>query len=184
MGPFLGRGSCATRSPAAWRTLPPPEARRGHGHLLRLSGAPRATQGEGCRCRIDCPVQRETGEVVIEPDMRFTPLSDCPAEERESLKMVLGWHRYSLGHQAGSDDIPIAAYMIPPDLKPGKLVLVEDTIALVASSIDISQGGVSGYGSALALRRRSAGHGPLRFANSHRGWTDESDPVTRSSCIP
>jgi hypothetical protein len=94
---------------------------------------------------------QKTGEVVIETDMRFTPLSDCPAEDRDSWKMVLGWNRYSLGHQAGSDDIPIAAYMIPSDLKPGELVLVEDTIEVVASSINISQGGVSGYRSAPAM---------------------------------
>lgn len=94
---------------------------------------------------------RRTGEIDIATDMRFTPGMDCPAEDRGQWEMVLGWRRYSGGHRTGTDGIPIAAYMIPSDLKPGELVLVEDTIEVVASSVNISQGGVSGYRSAPAI---------------------------------
>ncbi len=96
-------------------------------------------------------LNRQTGEIEIATDFRFTPTRHCHAEDRDPWEMVIGWHRYSRGHRTGSDGIPIAAYMIPSDLKSGDLVLVENTIEVVASSVNISQGGVSGYRSAPAV---------------------------------
>lgn len=94
---------------------------------------------------------RRTGEIDIATDMRFTPDRDCPSKDRGQWEMVLGWRRYTRGHRTGADDVPIAAYMIPSDLKPGELVLVNDTIEIVVSSENISQGGVSSYRSAPAV---------------------------------
>jgi hypothetical protein len=94
---------------------------------------------------------RKTGEVKIATDMRYPPMIGCPLSDSPHWRMVLGWQRYSSGHRTGSDNIPIAAYMIPADLKPGEMVLVEDTIELVKASVNISQGGVRGYTSAPAV---------------------------------
>lgn len=94
---------------------------------------------------------RKTGEVKIATDMRYPPFIECPATDRPHWEMVLGWQRYSSGHRTGSDSIPIAAYMIPADLKRGEMVFVEDTIELIEASVNISQGGVQGYRSAPAV---------------------------------
>ena len=88
---------------------------------------------------------QKTGEIDIAGDMRYTP------GRGPHWKRFIDWCRYSRGHQTGSDDIPIAAYMIPSDLKRGELVFVEDIIEIVASSVNISQGGVSAYRSAPAV---------------------------------
>jgi hypothetical protein len=72
--------------------------------------------------------------------------------------MIIGWYRYSQGHRTGSDHIPIAAYMIPSDLKPRELVFVEDIIEIVVSSVNISQGGVSAHRSATAVWTGATGN--------------------------
>ena len=94
---------------------------------------------------------QRTGRVVIATDLRSSPPSECFSEDGEAWKPVLRWGRYSEGHQVGSDGIPIAAYMIPSDLEPGEPVLVKDIIELVASMINISQGGVLRHRSAPAV---------------------------------
>lgn len=94
---------------------------------------------------------QKTGEVDITGDMRYGPTTGCLAKDRPHWKMIIGWYRYSQGHRTGSDHIPIAAYMIPSDLKPRELVFVEDIIEIVVSSVNISQGGVSAYRSATAV---------------------------------
>jgi hypothetical protein len=65
-----------------------------------------------------------TGEVAVAGDFRYSRMP--------GWVMVIDWFSYHPGEHAGS--LPIAAYLVPPDLQPGTRVLLTDVIEdLVAS---------------------------------------------------
>ena len=100
----------------------------------------------------------KTGEVAIQGDLRCRP---DEAEVRSNGRLrpgkrrtwvqVVGWSEYELGQRRGDDGYPIAAYMIPSDLRPGERVFIEDIIEDVLASRNASQGGRDYHRSAPAL---------------------------------
>lgn len=100
----------------------------------------------------------ETGEVIIQGDARFRPDREDTGNDgrpkpgkRRTWVQVIGWRAYELGPRRGDDDYPIAAYMIPSDLRPGERVFVEDIIEDVLASENRSQGACDYHRSATAL---------------------------------
>ncbi len=81
---------------------------------------------------------RETGEIVPQGDARWSPNR---LEDGEYWEQVIGWVTYNHGVRKGGDGYPVAAYMLPGDLRPGDRVWIDDIIEPVVKSENISQGG-------------------------------------------
>ena len=56
-----------------------------------------------------------------------------------------------VGPQCGDDGTPVAAYMIPIDLRRGERVWVEEIIEAVEAGQNMSQGGIWYHQSAAAI---------------------------------
>ena len=92
---------------------------------------------------------RQTGQIELQGDMRWSPNSECEGEPQ--WEQVIGRYAYEFGPRCGDDGIPVAAYMIPADLRPGERVWVEDIIESVEAGRNISQGGTWYHDSAAAI---------------------------------
>ena len=92
---------------------------------------------------------RTTGEITLQGDLRWSP--DRDSEGGGQWEEVLPRTEYRFGPQCGDDGMPIAAYMIPTDLRPGERVWVEEIIEAVEAGRNISQGGIWYHQSAPAI---------------------------------
>ncbi len=92
---------------------------------------------------------RTTGEIMLQGDMRYPP--GRYSEGGEQWKEVLPYSAYMVGPQCGDDGTPVAAYMIPIDLRRGERVWVEEIIEAVEAGQNMSQGGIWYHQSAAAI---------------------------------
>lgn len=92
---------------------------------------------------------RTTGEIKLQGDLRWDP--NRGSQGREEWEQVLSRTEYGSGPQCGDDGTPVAAYMIPIELRPGERVWVEEIIEAVEAGRNISQGGIWYHQSAAAI---------------------------------
>lgn len=104
--------------------------------IERLAGAgvqlliQAVTYDNAIREKVEVWRRRVTGELLVNTDYRFNP-----SREDDQWEVEIPWHHYRGTYPKG----PLAAYIVPPDIKVGEAVYLEDLIEDVVAVVNDAQ---------------------------------------------